>query len=152
MALKFTSGQTQERMFTSARAFAGALSKLAETLNADISQVYRRTILDVYNNITLRSPVDTGTYRASHGIAVGPEPSDGEGIHQIEGGAGIARSYNDEVRMSFKWTIGKGTIWLYNNVPYAEALERGHSGQAPEGVYALALQELATKLEQALEE
>ncbi|EFO5343979.1 HK97 gp10 family phage protein, partial [Escherichia coli] len=29
-----------------------------------------------------------------------------------------------------------GVIYIQNNLPYAEALENGHSQQAPTGVYA----------------
>jgi hypothetical protein len=31
------------------------------------------------------------------------------------------------------------TIWLFNNVPYIEALEMGHSKQAPAGMLKIAI-------------
>lgn len=39
-----------------------------------------------------------------------------------------------------------GSIWLFNNVPYIEALELGHSKQAPAGMLRIAIAEAAAGL------
>lgn len=39
-----------------------------------------------------------------------------------------------------------GTIWIYNNVRYITALEHGHSKQAPAGMVAVSLAEIAAGL------
>ena len=35
-----------------------------------------------------------------------------------------------------------GTVWIFNNSPYASEIENGHSGQAPKGVLAVSIAEI----------
>ena len=63
-----------------ATVFAHTLNELADVIDADYSKVVRLTVLKLFKNIIMRSPVDTGAYRASHGIAVGEKPSGSEGV------------------------------------------------------------------------
>lgn len=128
------------RTAKNAKQFTGMLDDFADALDADFEAVVRLTVLKLHKNITVRSPVKTGVYRASHGIAVGDEPTEGQGIRE----PGSPRI------MSFKWKIEDGTIWLYNNVPYAAVLEAGHSKNAPNGIYAVALAEFNIVLEEAM--
>lgn len=122
-----------------AREFSGLLDDLADVLDAEFEKVVRLTVLKLYKNIIMRSPVDTGAYRASHGIAVGREPDEAEGR---------AGAQTDEELFALeaqfpdlKWEIDDGTIWIYNNQPYASVLEAGSSLQAPQGIYSVALAE-----------
>jgi hypothetical protein len=133
----------RDELQESAAAFSSALENLAVVINADISKVIRKSILDVEKNIVKRSPVDTGAYRASHGIA-NIEPDDEQGIVNADDGQHIPKP----PLPPFDWKIGDGDIWLFNNQPYAEPLEVGHSGQAPQGVYRLAIPEFTQSFNQ----
>ncbi len=92
----------------------------------------KQTILDTHNTILVKSPVDSGIYRASNFIGV---DADSDEVAT----SSTARSYegldvDDRPRKYI----------FYNNVPYAERLENGHSQQAPDGIYypsALAMRE-----------
>ena len=134
-----------ENIDQTAVAFANTLDDLADVLDADYSKVVRLTVLKLYKNIVMRSPWKTGAYRASHGIAVGNEPSESEGIKGEQTDAELAALENEFPGLD--WKLGDGTIWIYNNQPYAGVLETGHSQQAPHGVYAVALAEFNTVLE-----
>ena len=142
-----------DEMSNSAAEFSLALQKMAVAIDGDISKVVRNGVLRAFRNIVKRSPVDTGAYRASHGIA-NAEPSDNDGV--VEGGKSNYKTVGGQrVKVSnnvvapptvdWTWQVGDGDIWLYNNVPYAQRIEEGHSQkQAPEGVYRLALAEITT--------
>ena len=126
-------------------AFAHTLNELSDVIDADYSQVVRLTVLKLYKNIIMRSPIDTGAYRASHGIAVGEKPGGSEGVKGYQTGEQLDALENEFPDLD--WELGDGVIWIYNNVPYAARLEDGHSKQAQQGIYSVALAEFQTVLE-----
>jgi len=140
--------ELQDKVNQTAQEFSKSLVELAFIVESKFSQVVRKTVLDLYANIIRRSPVDTGTYRASHSIA-NHDPSPEEGIvylkkdknkSEIEATASIQTNINKP--LAWSWKVGDGTIYIFNNLPYAEPLENGHSGQAPQGIYRQALTEV----------
>jgi len=97
----------------------------------------RKVALDLLKAVILNSPVDTGRYRGNwqvelNGAAIGEieitkEDDPGGGVTLESGSAVISKAdFGDD-------------IWLVNNVPYAVALEDGHSGQAPRGVLSISV-------------
>ena len=137
----------QTELAQSANEFSAQLQKLVVAINADMSQVVRASVLKVFGNIIKRSPVDTGAYRASHGIANYDPPST-EGIVKGKKGSKISAPNKGN---AWKWKVGDGDIFIYNNVPYAERIENGWSvRQAPQGVYRLALAEFTAYMNQEL--
>jgi hypothetical protein len=133
-----------ERIDENAAAFSRSLLDLSLAIDGNLETVIRLGILKVFAFIVKESPVDTGAYRASHGIS----NSDPEGRSDIKegeysgggGSRGLAGAGWEEFR-GWCWTIKDGTIYFYNNQPYALRLEEGHSGQAPHGIYAMAMAE-----------
>jgi hypothetical protein len=134
----------RDKLDQTAAQFAASLNLLASHFEKSFDKVVRKTVLDLFGNIVRRSPVDTGTYRASHMIA-NHDPGPDEGIVQLPkdktSAASSERIALDKGR-AWTWKVGDGTIYIFNNVPYAEPLENGHSGQAPAGVYDLAMVEI----------
>jgi len=120
-----------EKVDENAAQFSNTLMRLAAAIDGDIEKVIRLGVLKLFSGIIKRSPVDTGAYRASHGIT-NDEPGEREGIR--EGGDTFEIG-------SWSWEIGDGMIYIFNNQPYAARLEDGWSKQAPAGVYAVALAE-----------
>jgi hypothetical protein len=136
----------QDELSKSASDFSASLQKLAVALDAEMSKVVRNSVLRAFGAIIKRSPVDTGAYRASHGIA-NAEPSQTEGIVKGKKGSKLPPA----TAKSWTWRVGDGNIWLYNNVPYAERIETGNwSKQAPQGVYKMAIPEITNYLNQEL--
>jgi hypothetical protein len=137
-----TASQSAERLAKSADEFNLQLEALAVAVHGDLGQIVRATVLKLFNKIVMNSPVDTGTYRASHGIRNG-DPGGKEGIHEYPAGTknGSAAPATTGAR-SWYWEPGFGPIYIFNNLPYAERIELGWSTQkAPDGVYAKSMAE-----------
>lgn len=128
--------ELQRELSNSAAEFSNSLRQLAVAIDGDVSKTIRVGVLRAFRNIIKRSPVKTGAYRGSHGIA-NAEPSGGEGIVKGKKGETIPPP-----SPNWTWKVGDGDIWLYNNLPYAERIENGWSKQAPAGVYGMALVEI----------
>ena len=135
----------REELADNAADFSEQLREMAAFIDAEISTVVRKSVLDVYKNITKRSPVDTGVYRASHSIA-NHEPAPDEDVVKREEGQTLSVPNKSD----WRWKAGDGDIYLFNNVPYAERIENGWSKQAPLGVYRVALQEFTQFLQQEI--
>jgi len=146
--------------------FSLQLRKLSTAIDADLSKVMRVTAFRAFRGIVKRSPVDTGAYRASHGISV-TKPSGEEGIVKRVKGEKIPSSVSMAKVRSFAWTVKDKAIWMFNNLPYAAKIEDGYSNpnnkprmvkgkdrqsvvKAPEGVYRIALKEISTFIKQEL--
>lgn len=104
-------------------AFSAALDAFEDAVVAAINEGTRVIALDLHGRIVQRTPVDTGLARNSWDIS--PRAVDAPG-------GGLARSGG---RVLFAWEI-------INTLPYIEALEFGHSKQAPAGMARIALAEI----------
>jgi len=89
------------------------------------------------------TPVDTGWARANWAVKVGWTcPTEPIGTYPGKGNKTDLPVFNAAGAV---FTLPKYPfIWVYNNVPYIEALEDGHSGQAPTGVLSGALNSIQT--------
>ena len=97
--------------------------------------------LDADATLRERSPVLTGQFRANWLTSVG-EPNlavqEGPGAGFASESAAALAVYPDDA-----WPA----VYVQNNLPYANALEDGHSKKAPNGVVAVTVAELAAKWE-----
>jgi hypothetical protein len=116
-------------------------------LRAD--QVIRKLGFDAYLGILFRSPVRTGRYRASHRISINEvdltvEPEDVE-VDVISTNTVPTGLAGNAAAALEKAEIGDA-IYITNNLPYAQALEDGHSSQAkgPTAVYGNTFEQLVT--------
>lgn len=105
------------------------------------SQLVRAVALGVHRDITQRSPVDEGRFRASHYMTTG-EPSaqtatDGQSF-EAQAEANIGDGTATVAAAIGRRMPRKLDIWIANNLPYAMRLEDGWSKQAPNGVYEIA--------------
>ena len=87
----------------------------------------------IFTGAVNRSPVYTGSYRASWRIGVGsPDGS------TTTGGNPVVPLPRPTFYWPKEYKLGE-TVYVSNNQPYAFDIERGHSQQAPGGVLALAV-------------
>lgn len=97
-----------------------------------LTQRVRVIALAMLNEIVLRSPVDTGRFRGNNIVSVGApvyassESLDPSGSETIQRGLSAMSGLEPYTQ-----------VYIQNNLPYATALEDGHSKQAPGGVYAV---------------
>lgn len=100
-----------------------------------LEDVVRFTSEEVLKDLVGGSPVDTGRFKGNWQITFNQPPMyalnryDKEGVRTIaEGKAEIAK---------FARGAGVTTVWFSNMLIYANALEYGHSQQAPNGVVGI---------------
>ena len=88
--------------------------------------VFRGTALSLFGRIVKRTPVDTGRLRGNWQASINISPS-GNGD------------------TNYRTTVGGvklgDSIYLTNNLPYANAIENGHSKQAPVGMVRVTIVE-----------
>jgi len=107
--------------------FNRRLNEAMQALPNQANKIKRVAAVTVLRGVIFRSPVDTGRFRNNWQLTLG-RPARGEvnaGGYFQAAASGTARALQAKPGQD---------IWITNNVPYAEALEEGHSGQAPAGV------------------
>lgn len=93
--------------------------------------------MEALRRVVLKSPVDTGRFRGNWLVAIGI-PATGTADRVDKGGkATIAAG-----KAVIEGLTSAQAIYICNNLPYAVALENGHSQQAPGGMVAVTLAEL----------
>ena len=110
-------------------------TNFAREVDQELNRIYRGFAITVLNNLILRSPVDTGRYRANHLLSFGSPTT---AVSQLTDRSG---SVTLSTGIAAIGGIQDGTfpvIYIQNNLPYAGVLENGSSRQAPSGIYSLA--------------
>ena len=125
--------------------FSNTLMDLAAFTEGSVEKLIRATCLKVFAKIIEKSPVDTGRYKASHGISV-EEPD----LVLLSQQKGFDEKTSLDKSLGFKWTVADNAIWFYNPVEYAIFLENGSSKRAASGVYAVSLTEFDYELRQMM--
>lgn len=135
-------------MASSPQTFGLDISKFVEKAKAAPEQVVRRVGLDLASRVVLRSPVDTGRFRANWNVAFGRVDTLITPSTDKTGGKTLER-----VRVQLNgWQPGQD-IYLTNSLPYAIPLEYGHSKkQAPLGMVRITVTEFQTFVDAAANE
>ena len=121
--------------------FRLALEKVPE-LSVEAMNRFKRSLgLEALKRIVQRSPVDTGRFRANWQLTT-RAPATGEVEGAFDGSATGGASVVQQQAAVVAGVQPGESVYLANNLPYAGALEDGHSSQAPEGMVALTVQEL----------
>jgi len=102
------------------------LAQIGDYIEKRMEQLLRSVVLDVDTRCKLESPVDTGRFRMSWQV----------GENAAQGGQSPEGNYPNMpalTRLNYnKETLGN-VYSVHNNLPYAEPLANGTSGQAPAG-------------------
>lgn len=97
---------------------------------------FREIVFTAFTTINQMSPVASGYFRANNFVSINApsnEVGNENNINRSNESQGQAEILNARVQ--------NGTsIFIQNNVPYAERLEMGHSQQAPMGIYGISLE------------
>lgn len=103
-------------------------------------ELMRATAINIHRHIVLDSPVDTGTYRNNHHISFNtPDPryklNDG-GVNEV-----VAFFGGDQQTLLRNADLTNvQTIYIQNNVPYAEYLEYGTDKMPALNIYSRGIQ------------
>jgi hypothetical protein len=126
--------------------FALDISRFVQKTGLKPDVVLRKLAFTAYRNLILKSPVDTGRFRASWriGVDVVDLSTYPEVTHKGIAQGGYADPPPDD--SGVQAVIGTAkfgqVIFITNNLPYAQPLEDGSSKQAPQGVLAITMAEL----------
>lgn len=113
-----------------AREFAQDLRNIARDFSRGIENAVNGAIERTWQGIDNRSStirgwsVDSGDYRASHGIKFGSTPSNVEGLRSGSGPS-------TPMPRVKKWKIASGDIWFFNNQEYATVIDYGEYPNPP---------------------
>lgn len=117
-------------------------SGFMDEVEKQIDGFQKKIAIEALQMVVTTSPVDTGAFRGNHIVSINDadysyslEMVDEAGQETVNNGTSKINS----VRLVYKEII------IQNNLPYAEALEDGHSKQRAEGVYGPATATLAAK-------
>tara|TARA_R110002167_G_scaffold154560_2_gene348784 strand:- start:193 stop:576 length:384 start_codon:yes stop_codon:yes gene_type:complete len=109
--------------------FKADLNKFTKKTNRITEQVFKGTVISLFSKVVLRTPVDTGRLSQSWRPTLNKpsqslSSSGSKGIEAVVAKAKVGDS-----------------IFLVNNLPYAQKIESGSSKQAPAGMVAITVAE-----------
>lgn len=129
--------------------FSEEIAKFAEHAKGNGDLVVRKTVFDIGTRLVNRTPVGDASYWKSKpppGYAGGHaranwSHSEGElntkEFKAIDGGAPEANISIRRISRTLKKNAAGKVHFVQNSVPYIQALEDGHSRQAPAGMVAI---------------
>lgn len=124
------------------REFAQALRVAAALVPTQANLAKRKLALEVLDGVVRRSPVDTGRFRGNWMVSLDHASEETRQGTDKDGAATFAagQAVIDQAQPG-------QDIYGSNNLPYAEVLELGWSKQAPVGLVAVTLEDVATHYE-----
>lgn len=128
----------------------------SRTVPAQHTLLMKKIALDLLKKIVLRTPVGNpdlwknpdahppgyvgGRARANWQVALDVLPSDSETLATVDANGNLA--ITDGTNKLLNLNKPYGVVWIFNNLPYIVRLENGWSGQAPQGMLRLSIQEV----------
>ena len=100
----------------------------------------KKIVGETLQQVVIRSPVMDGEFRASHKVTLDSPQNTYEKGFDLSGGKTLAEG----LKIASTAKIG-GLVYVQTLSPYGTRLENGWSQQAPNGVYALSYQSVASK-------
>lgn len=117
--------------------FSLDLEQFSKQLSTDLSNLTRKFALNLWGNITRRTPVDTGRARGSWFVTINT-PSE-KVREKIAKGKVLPAPAIPTIKASTHF-------FITNNLPYIKRLEYGYSKQAPYGMVRVSLAEMKAKM------
>jgi hypothetical protein len=124
--------------------FTAQIGAFVEKAKGNMDLVVRKIALDMFSRVIQKSPVDTGRFKGNWQVAIGSIPAGTLKLDDKTGTATMAKVTAATLQLE----AGQ-VIYLVNNLPYAQALEYGHSKQAPSGMVRLTIAEFNAAVERA---
>ena len=127
----------------------GAVRKFLELPGKRANYVKKMAAISLYDRLSRKAPVLTGRYRWGFNCTVNgidytvPPPAPQEYVKKQQ----VFYNFDAERAIKAFMTVkAEDDVVISNSVPYAEALENGHSKQAPNGIFRVVIPELKEDL------
>jgi hypothetical protein len=114
-------------------------AKFIQVAENDLTDMMKTITLDAFGMIIRMSPVDTGAFRGNNRVSIG-RPDNSYDVTKTSQ-ANKAEGEQAIASISVPYT----TVYIQNNLPYADRLENGSSMQAPAGLYGITYNSIAQK-------
>lgn len=121
--------------------FALDLSRIVKKAKGNADLAVRKVMLETFSRCVMKSPVDTGRFRANWTLGYGA-PNRATTAETDKGGGNTVTKIVSEVQSI---QISNSSVFLTNSLPYSIKLENGYSKQAPAGMVALTLTEITAR-------
>jgi hypothetical protein len=108
--------------------FSLDIARFVENAQGGAHIATRRIIHGILRRVVMKSPVKTGRFRGNWQVGVGVMPSGELDTVDASGSSTIALGVSHVPQQA-----AGAVYFIANNLPYAQALEDGHSTQAPPG-------------------
>lgn len=131
--------------------FHGDIDRWINAVNDGLEDCIELFAVKVHTDLVRRSPVDTGRYRGNWQVTANSPPLYALNQYDKHGDKTIAEGK----REIFAIMRGGGavrSIYFSNMLIYANAIEYGHSKQAPSGVLGIVAAKLRTYIAEAIKE
>lgn len=119
-------------------------NRLAQGMRENVDKTVQRFTFNLFTAVVLRSPVDTGRFRANWNVSPNKEDMTTSFTTNTQ------RSFL-ELQKIFRIPAG-GFVYLSNGLHYAQKLEFGGSVQAPGGMIRISVAEANLHMRKALRE
>jgi len=132
--------------------FNREVTQFARSIPGKVTVMQKKIVLEALLRLVEKTPVDTGRARGNWQATIG-SPAEGQVGGDWPKTGGPPKTERPPLRPEDKQVIAKGlaaiaglppfqVVWISNNIDYIEELEHGHSGQSPEGMLAITIEEL----------
>ena len=120
--------------------FALNLAKQIEAAKEQAELVAKKITIELFSRVIEKSPVDTGRFRAKLELLYSVRL-----IYRLLNQPTLAEAepISKATSTVVSYTLNDQSVFLTNNLPYAERLENGWSKQAPNGMVRLSVMEIA---------
>lgn len=116
-------------------------TSFAAQIQVDGDQHLRKISAEMLQQVIVSSPVDTGAFRGNHRISVNIADNSYDVSVVDKGGSSTQQKGNQKILQAKLGDL----VYVQNNLPYAVALENGHSQQRPLGIYSIAFMNVTSK-------
>jgi hypothetical protein len=123
--------------------FTADWEKLAEKAGVTAGQALKKVSLDLWTEITRRTPVKHGYAQANWHLTQGTPSQEISPVPNPKFEGVIPPPPQPDV----SGIDGTQDIFVINNLPYIEPLEHGHSKQAPSGMVAVSIEAVKARTE-----
>ena len=126
---------------TTSQTFALDLKKACDKAKGQTELVARKVMLDLFSRVIMKSPVDTGRFRANWNVAYGSPDTSTTEAKDKSGSASVGKMQKQVISAPMG-----GSVFLTNSLPYSMRLEYDSwSKQAPAGMVRLSLVEITNQ-------
>jgi hypothetical protein len=141
--------------------FALDINKFIKKCGDNADKVVRKTVLDIGKSLIEKTPVGDATYWESkppagyvggHARANWSHSEGAQNVQEFDGVDPSGSGSNSRIAASIPVKAAGKVHFIQNSVPYIQALEEGHSRQAPNGMAALTGVEFQMMINKAVAE